>query len=69
MVLVGVSAVSQFTRCCFAPEIGWDSLPLLGKKEERECSLSLWSVGEHGGLSEAFLTKIWMRHQGQERVI
>lgn len=50
MVLVGVSAVSQFTHCWFAPEIGWDSIPLLGKKEERGMlTVSLKRVGEHGG--------------------
>lgn len=67
MVFVGVSAVSQFTHGCFAPEIGWDSLSLLGKKEERECSLSLICRGTWG-LSESFLTKILVRDEGQEMV-
>lgn len=49
MVLVGVSAASQFTHCWFAPEIGWDFL-LLGKKEERGMLLtvSLKRVRGHG---------------------
>lgn len=49
MALVGVSAVSQFTHCWFAPEIGWNFLPLLGKKEERGMlPVSLKRVGGHG---------------------
>lgn len=65
MVLIGVPAVIHFTHGWFAPEIAWDFLPLLGKKEGRESSLSQICRGTWG-LSESFLTKIWVRHEGQE---
>lgn len=71
MVLVAVSVVSQAARCWLAPETGWVATvhwcfwlgfcsPALERRRKRH--------GQCGnmGLSEAFLTKIWVREQGRE---
>lgn len=67
MGLVGVSASSPFTHCWFVP------LKLVGilspclERRKGMLTVSLISKGTWG-LTEGFLTKIWVRDQGLEMV-
>lgn len=72
MVLVAVSAVAQAACCWFAPETGWAATvrwcfwlgfcsPALERRRKRDAQCG------NVALSEAFLTKVWVREQGREK--